>query len=126
MNLIGNIKKLLPRSSVKSALLGLCRVLQQTEEEKIRKGLQSKEVTDILSTVTSHYQSLDFDGKQLTVLGNYGDYEVDEILSTGAKEQVFLALRMGFASKLAGGNPLFMILDDAFQHSDWDQPRAPL
>jgi uncharacterized protein YhaN len=32
---------------------------------------------------------------------------------------VLLALRMGFASRLAGGRPLFMLLDDAFQHSDW-------
>ena len=95
--------------------------LQQKEEEKVREGLQSKQVVDILSTVTGHYQSLDMDGEQLTVMGDYGDYNIDEILSTGAREQVFLALRMGFASRIAGGDPLFMILDDAFQHSDWDR-----
>ncbi len=34
---------------------------------------------------------------------------------------MLLALRMGFASRLAGGEPLFLILDDAFQHSDWER-----
>ena len=95
--------------------------LQQQEEEKVRKGLQSKEVTEILSTVTNHYRTLDIDGDKLSVIGDYGDFDVESILSTGAREQVFLALRMGFASRIAGGDPLFMILDDAFQHSDWDR-----
>ena len=40
---------------------------------------------------------------------------------TGAREQVLLALRMGFASRLAGGQPLFLLLDDAFQQSDWER-----
>jgi len=26
---------------------------------------------------------------------------------------------MGIAARLTGGDPLFIILDDAFQHSDW-------
>ena len=34
---------------------------------------------------------------------------------------MLLALRMGFASRLAGGQPLFLLLDDAFQHSDWQR-----
>ena len=32
-----------------------------------------------------------------------------------------LGLRIGFASKLLAGEPLFLILDDAFQHSDWER-----
>jgi len=42
-------------------------------------------------------------------------------LSTGAREQVLLALRMGFAARFAGNNSLFLILDDAFQYSDWER-----
>ena len=49
---------------------------------------------------------------------NYGRYRVSD-LSTGAREQVLLGLRIGFASRLLDGTPLFLILDDAFQHSDW-------
>jgi len=26
---------------------------------------------------------------------------------------------MGISARLTGGDPLFLILDDAFQHSDW-------
>jgi uncharacterized protein YhaN len=40
-------------------------------------------------------------------------------MSTGAREQVFLALRLGFASINMKGETAFLILDDAFQHSDW-------
>jgi uncharacterized protein YhaN len=40
-------------------------------------------------------------------------------MSTGAREQVFLALRLGFASIGMEGGIAFLILDDAFQHSDW-------
>ncbi len=41
--------------------------------------------------------------------------------STGTREQVFLALRIGFASLLMKGEKGFLILDDAFQHSDWQR-----
>ena len=32
-----------------------------------------------------------------------------------------LALRIGFSSKLLKKDTLFLILDDAFQHSDWER-----
>ena len=44
-----------------------------------------------------------------------------DILSTGAKEQVMIALRMVFAPRFLGDNPAFLILDDAFQHADWER-----
>lgn len=40
-------------------------------------------------------------------------------VSTGAKEQTFLAMRIGFSSIVMKGQTAFLILDDAFQHSDW-------
>ena len=42
-------------------------------------------------------------------------------MSTGVREQAFLALRMGFASIAMEGKTGFLILDDAFQHSDWNR-----
>ena len=42
-------------------------------------------------------------------------------MSTGAQEQILLALRIGFARKWMEQNALFLILDDAFQHSDWER-----
>ncbi len=105
------------------AKIGVTQVLEQVreqEDEKIRQGLRSKEVIEILESVTEVYQSLDLAGEQVLVKGAYGDYPLRE-LSTGAQEQILLALRMGFASRFGGGQPLFMILDDAFQHSDWQR-----
>ena len=88
------------------------------EDEKIRSGLKAPAVMTSLRQITGHYESLDLEGDQLVVSDPYGDYPLPG-LSTGAQEQVLLAVRMGFASMLAGGQPLFLILDDAFQHSDW-------
>ena len=42
-------------------------------------------------------------------------------LSSGAREQVFLSLRVGFASRALKDRAGFLLLDDAFQHSDWEQ-----
>ena len=42
-------------------------------------------------------------------------------LSTGAREQVFLGARLGFARIALDNEPSFLVLDDAFQHSDWNR-----
>ena len=42
-------------------------------------------------------------------------------LSTGAREQVFLGARLGFARSALDNEPSFLVLDDAFQHSDWNR-----
>jgi len=90
------------------------------EDERIRLGLQDRAVRRVLQQTTQHYQSVDLENDNLVVRSETADYEL-AALSTGAREQVLLALRMGFASRLAGGQPLFMLLDDAFQHSDWER-----
>ncbi len=103
--------------------IGVAQVLEQLrteEDEKIREGLQAAEVAELLSDITGQPRSLDFEGGELVVRGDTADYELSA-LSTGAREQVLLTLRMGFASRLAGGQPLFLLLDDAFQHSDWER-----
>ncbi len=103
--------------------IGVVQVLERLrteEDEKIREGLQATEVADLLSEVTGQRRSLDFQDGEMIVRGETADYELST-LSTGAREQVLLALRMGFASRLAGGQPLFLLLDDAFQHSDWER-----
>ncbi|HLF82259.1 MAG TPA: hypothetical protein VI410_10860 [Anaerolineales bacterium] len=90
------------------------------EDERIRMGLQDRAVRRVLQQTTQHYQSVDLENDSLVVRSETADYQL-AALSTGAREQVLLALRMGFASRLAGGQPLFMLLDDAFQHSDWER-----
>lgn len=92
--------------------------IRAQEDEKIRAGLKAPEVVEILKKVTGAYESLDLAQEGVLVAGARGEYLLRE-LSTGAREQVLLALRLGFAARLAGGEPLFLLLDDAFQHSDW-------
>ena len=94
--------------------------LRTEEDEKIREGLQAPEVAELLTEVAGQTRSLDFENGNLVVRGESADYDLSA-LSTGAREQVLLALRMGFASRLAGGQPLFLVLDDAFQHTDWER-----
>ncbi|MCH8341841.1 MAG: hypothetical protein IIA51_09850 [Chloroflexi bacterium] len=103
--------------------IGVAQVLERLraeEDEKIREGLQAPELAQIISEISGQRRSLDFEGGELIIHGDTADYRLSE-LSTGAREQVLLALRMGFATRLAGGEPLFLLLDDAFQHSDWER-----
>jgi len=88
------------------------------EDERIRRGLQDPAVRRALQQTTQHYRAVDLEAEALMVHSDSAEYDLAD-LSTGAREQVLLALRMGFASRLAGGRPMFMLLDDAFQHSDW-------
>ena len=94
--------------------------LRLEEDAKIREGLKSQVVLDPLKDITKRYSSLVLDDGRLIVSDRYDDFDIKD-LSTGAKEQVMLALRIGFTSKLLGKDALFLILDDAFQHSDWQK-----
>ena len=96
--------------------------LRKDEDRSIAEGLNSEEVTKPLQLLTGHYQEIRLSseaGLGLEVLAGDDDLYPLSNLSTGAREQIFLALRMGFASRAMGGETGFLILDDAFQHSDW-------
>jgi len=89
------------------------------EDETIRRGLRSDTVASTLSKVTG-YSGLDLDEIRRVIVRTSDGSEpffLDE-LSTGAREQILLALRSGFLQDLLR-EPAFLILDDAFQHSDW-------
>ena len=95
---------------------------RQEEDSRIAEGLKRKELTEPLHALTGHYRSIRLDAHQGLVLVSDKDEEYPlASMSTGAREQVFLALRMGFASIAMEGEAGFLILDDAFQHSDWNR-----
>ena len=94
--------------------------LRKTEDEKIVAGLKSPAVQEPLHEVTGRYRRLDLDGESLVVSDQFNQFHLSE-LSTGAQEQVLLALRIGFSTKLMNRDSLFLILDDAFQYSDWER-----
>jgi len=95
-------------------------VIRSRHENEIRAILKSDTLTGPLQQVTRRYQGLDLDGDQLVVSDAYDSYPLSD-LSTGAQEQVLLAIRMGCAAKILGRETLFLILDDAFQHADWER-----
>ncbi len=116
----GEYRQVTARILGQVAVVQVLERLRSEEDQKIRQELQAPEVSELLSAVTGKYRALDFVNGELMALTEAADYRLSD-LSTGAREQVLLALRMGFASRLAGGQPLFLVLDDAFQHSDYER-----
>jgi len=95
--------------------------LRKEEDMKIVEGLKSPYILDPLHKITRRYKGLELHEEQLVVFDDYDRFDLND-LSTGAQEQVLLALRIGFTQKLAKRDEsLFLILDDAFQYSDWER-----
>lgn len=92
---------------------------REQENERITAGLTSDTVSAPLKALTGRYTGVrqDEDG-QLVLLGEHDEFPL-AMASTGTREQVYLALRIGFAARLMQGECGVLILDDAFQHSDW-------
>ena len=90
------------------------------EEIRIREGLRSQEVKSFLKRMTNHYDQIEFESGSLRVADPYSEYNFGD-LSTATQEQVLLALRMGISSHCFQGQSMFLVLDDAFQHSDWNR-----
>lgn len=105
------------------AMIGVNKILDQIEKEedqKIQQEINTPEVSALIHSITGSYQTLELIDDQVYVSDPYAQYKLSD-LSTGAREQILLALRLGMALNLTGGDPLFLILDDAFQHSDWNR-----
>ena len=95
--------------------------LRERENERIAAGLRSEAVSEPLWALTGRYSAVRQDEEgQLVLLDEHDECPLS-MASTGTREQVFLALRIGFASLLMQGETGFLILDDAFQHSDWQR-----
>lgn len=90
------------------------------ENARLEEALESVEVVSPLYQITGHYTGLkmDSDGYLILTTAEGEEFPLEQ-LSTGAAEQVYIALRTAFA-ELSMGETAFLILDDAFQHSDWD------
>jgi len=97
--------------------------LYKEEDEKIKDALESEIVSDILPQVTTHYEKISLMDDRMIISDTYNDFPVESV-SDGAKEQVFLALRIGLAKHWFKKDELFLIFDDAFLHSDYE--RRPL
>jgi len=93
---------------------------REEENARIAAGLESEELTKPLYAITGSYRNIRHDADIGLILTTDQDEEYPLAdVSTGAREQAFLAMRMGFSSIIMKGQTAFLILDDAFQHSDW-------
>ena len=99
---------------------GELEILREQEDQKIQRSLESPAIVDPLHDITQRYHRVSLEGDRLIVSDKVRDFPLND-LSTGAQEQVLFALRIGCAAHLLGKESLFLVLDDAFQHADWDR-----
>jgi len=92
--------------------------LTTREDETINQILQQSQISQFLKMFTEHYSRIAFDENEVIVRPD--DIKLSE-LSTGTQEQVLLAIRFGILRHYLTQQSMFIILDDAFQHSDWDR-----
>ena len=91
------------------------------EDRQLASALNDPRITDLLRSMTAgRYERIGLEGDSLVVQNRRDLYPLAD-LSSGAREQVLMALRMGLASIVCGKRSLFLILDDAFQYSDWQR-----
>ena len=90
------------------------------EDEQIESYLNDEQIAGLIEKFTRRYNRVSLLGEEVRI-GTEGQSFDLKAMSTGAQEQILLALRMGIAGKLSGKDSLFLILDDAFQYSDWDR-----
>ncbi|MCW1734430.1 ATP-binding protein [Anaerorudis cellulosivorans] len=92
---------------------------QSKEDERVQATINSPDFSRTLLYITGRYDKLMPYGDQIAISSDMGDFDMRD-LSTGTKEQVLFALRVSLAKKIMNDSAFF-ILDDAFQHSDYDR-----
>ncbi|MDC1004464.1 hypothetical protein OAQ34_02455 [Opitutales bacterium] len=96
--------------------------MQAQENNLVAEYLADPEIRmDLQKIMQSRFCEFSWDDGKLRIV-NEGK-RMDDIsnLSSGANEQIMLALRTNFAGQYLDDVPSFLLLDDAFQHSDWER-----
>lgn len=94
--------------------------LRQEEDQQLEERINSTDLANLVFKLTRRYKALSLEESEIVISDDYNDFYFKD-LSTGAKEQVLLAIRIAFARKVLGNRSGFLILDDAFQHSDYEK-----
>ncbi len=94
--------------------------IREREDENISRALASKKISEPIRILTQSYDGIDIVDDEIIVYNSINRFPLN-LLSTGAQEQVLLALRIGIASHIFKDQKMFLVLDDAFQHSDWER-----
>lgn len=131
MELIGNLAKkkeeiLNDYKNITAEIIGknivynIVEGLYEKEDEKIQEVMKSDVISKTLKDVTTRYNKISLLNDRMIVSDSFNDFPVT-LISDGATEQVFLALRIGMAKHWFKEDELFLILDDAFLHSDYNR-----
>lgn len=105
------------------AMLSLKKALdehQANELGMIQSTLASTSCGQVLHKITRRYDSITIEDEKLVIREEFDSHILSEV-STGTQEQVLLAVRIGLLNYVLKNRKSFLILDDAFQHSDWDR-----
>jgi hypothetical protein len=93
----------------------------ELEDQQLKVTLNEPRIRDLIKKFTAgRYEAVSLEEGGLFLENETESYALEH-MSSGAREQVLLALRMGLASVVCGRQSLFLILDDAFQYSDWQR-----
>jgi hypothetical protein len=94
---------------------------RKLEDGQLQSTLNDPRIAELIGKFTAgRYEAVSLEEDGLFIENESESYLLEQ-MSSGAREQVLLALRMGLASVLCGRRSLFLILDDAFQYSDWQR-----
>jgi len=106
----------------KIAVVSTVRELQEKEDEMIAQNLENSQFNaDIQEISGGRVNEFAWEGGELKVVREGLGKFSREFLATGANEQLMIALRTLFARHYLGETPCFLLLDDAFQNSDWER-----
>jgi recombinational DNA repair ATPase RecF len=106
----------------KIAVVSTVHDLQQKEDEMIEQNLQNAEfIASIQAISAGRVKGFTWEGGELKLVQDGIVNLSREFLATGAKEQLMISLRIHFARHYLREKPCFLLLDDAFQHSDWER-----
>jgi predicted nucleic acid-binding Zn-ribbon protein len=115
-----DLKALTAEILAKIGVTQIIHKIEAEEDQKIQVDLNSPVISQLLTSTTGSYNQFRLVDEQLLVSDQYNEFPL-QALSTGALDQVQVALRLGLTLRISSGDPLFLILDDAFQHSDWNR-----
>ncbi len=93
---------------------------RKQEDEQIENYVNDESISGLIEKFTQKYNRVYLKDEEIHIGTESEAFNLKD-MSTGAQEQILLALRMGIARKLSGKDSLFLLLDDAFQYSDWER-----
>jgi uncharacterized protein YhaN len=98
--------------------------IQKKQEQNLEDMLNTEDFAHILEDITKdNYEGLTIEDETIKVFGKGKSFKFSS-LSTGARDQILLSLRLHLAEKISGKQTLFFLMDDTFQHSDWDRRKS--